>query len=120
NAMEARRDRAFHLSLRAYLCVDADFGGSRISLSCGGERTGARSTADRHQIERIHFRAPGGLAAVSGSWRTGKMDRWNSFARQPVYSPQSRTKIFREFARARDRPSGSSPILFRWHSLLVE
>ena len=39
------------------------------------------------QIERLHFRAPRGLAAVSGSGRTGEMDRWHSFPGQPVHSP---------------------------------
>ena len=72
NAMETRRDRAFHLPFRSQLCRDTGLGGSRVSLSRRGEGTGARPTADRHQIAHLHFRAPGGMAAVSRVWANWK------------------------------------------------
>src|SRR5437016_5328495 len=118
--METRRDRALHLSFPSHVCGDANLRGSRVSLSGGGEGIGARSTANRYQIERLYFRASGGLAAVSGSGRTGEVDRWHPFAGEFVHLPESRAKIFRECPRARDRSSCSSSILCRWDSMLVE
>src|SRR5437868_15415969 len=118
--METRRDRALHLSFRTQLRSDGHLGGSGVSLSCCREGIGARSTASRYQIERLYFRASGGLAAVSGSGRTGEVDRRHPFAGEFVHLPESRAKIFRECPRTRDRSSCSSSILCRWDSVLVE
>src|SRR5207245_11352525 len=96
---------------------DADLRGSGVSLSRGGERIGARPTANRYQIERLYFRAPGGLAAVSGSGRTGEVDRWHSFPAEPVHSSLSRARIFSERPWTRERTPRSSSILCRCDSL---
>src|SRR6266513_2137551 len=48
-----------------------------------------------YHFAHSYVATPISVAAVSGSGRTGEMDRWHSFPGQPVHSPQSRTKIFR-------------------------